>query len=264
MELEDDFTDVVRKAMTGHGLGVADVAQRSGLAEAEVEALLGGGFAEGTLRRVAEVLGLDAAALAGLPGYRPAPLHVEGVRRLCLPFGLGGVNAWWVATGETALLFDTGCDAADVASALESGQLAQPGRVFITHGHRDHIGGIAGMVARGIPVHGAAIEGAVSMQPGDSFRCGPLQVTACDLSGHCSPALGYHVVGLQQPLLVAGDAVFAGSIGGCRSVEAYRHALVRLHDVLASLTDGTVILPGHGPATTWGEERRANPFLAVG
>lgn len=264
MMLEDDFTDVVRKAMTGQGLGPAAVAERCGLDEGVLEALLAGKFAEGDLRRIAPVLGLDAAALASLPGYRPAPLHVEGVRRLCLPFGSGGVNAWWVAAGESALLFDAGCDAADVASAFVSNPLPQPWRVFITHGHRDHVGGVGWLAGQGIPVHGAAIDGAIPIQPGDSFRCGPLRVTACDLSGHCSPALGYHVAGLEQPLLVAGDAIFAGSIGGCRSVEAYRHALARLNDVLSTLPDATVILPGHGPATTLGEERCANPFLAVG
>lgn len=264
MMLEDDFTDVLRKAMTGHGFGVAALAQRAGLAEEQVESLLGGRFSESELRRLAAVLGIDGVALAGLPAYVPRALDTVGVRRLDLPFGAGRVNAWWIESGETALVFDTGHEAEDLDRALDAAGLRRPGRVFITHGHRDHVGGIGPLLASGIPVHGAALDGGVPMVPGDTLACGPLVVTACDLSGHAAPALGFRVDGLgERPVLVVGDALFAGSMGGCRSVEAFQHALVRLHEVLADLPDATLILPGHGPATTLGEERRANPFLAT-
>jgi glyoxylase-like metal-dependent hydrolase (beta-lactamase superfamily II) len=62
-------------------------------------------------------------------------------------------------------------------------------------------------------------------------------------------------------VLVTGDALFAGSIGGCATPAIYQHALRQLREILAPLPDPTVLLPGHGPATTLGEERSANPFL---
>jgi glyoxylase-like metal-dependent hydrolase (beta-lactamase superfamily II) len=68
-------------------------------------------------------------------------------------------------------------------------------------------------------------------------------------------------VGLEEPVLVTGDALFAGSMGGCASAVSYRHALRLLREVLGSLQASTVLLPGHGPATTMEEERMANPFL---
>ena len=64
-------------------------------------------------------------------------------------------------------------------------------------------------------LHGASIDNTLPMKPGDSISCGPLVVRSCDLSGHANPALGFHIDGLPFPVLVTGDALFAGSIGGC-------------------------------------------------
>jgi glyoxylase-like metal-dependent hydrolase (beta-lactamase superfamily II) len=69
------------------------------------------------------------------------------------------------------------------------------------------------------------------------------------------------VEGLSTPVLVTGDALFAGSMGGCGAAETYRHAVKRLREVLGALQAVTVLLPGHGPATTLEEERLGNPFL---
>lgn len=109
---------------------------------------------------------------------------------------------------------------------------------------------------------GWEIDGAESMLPGESREVGGILFETFDLCGHCTPALGYLFHGFSRPVLAVGDAVFAGSIGGCKSQESYQLALDRIHAVFAGLPDETLILPGHGPATTWGEERVRNPFLA--
>jgi glyoxylase-like metal-dependent hydrolase (beta-lactamase superfamily II) len=145
--------------------------------------------------------------------------------------------------------------------ALDSLVGCLPGRVFITHAHHDHIGALESFLGAGVPVHAAGIARTIPMQPGDTVCCGPLSMRACDLSGHAAPALGFHIDGLGQEVLVTGDALFAGSMGGCGSPAIYQHALRRLREVLGPLPDATVLLPGHGPATTLGEERAANPFL---
>lgn len=259
--LEDDYTWVIRKALRGLGLTPADAARQAGLPESELLAFSEGKFSEETARRIGAVLHLNTEALAGHPGYLPKPIALPAIHRLDLPFGEERVNAWLVWTDDTAILFDTGHESHSCEVALDAISPLENSQIFITHGHRDHVGGIPALVARGNVVHGDHIENARPMRPGDSIRCGPLTVRACDLSGHADPALGFHIDGLARPVLVTGDALFAGSVGGCATPVIYQKALRNLQQVLAPLPDSTVLLPGHGPATTLGEERAGNPFL---
>jgi hydroxyacylglutathione hydrolase len=255
--LEDDFTYVLRKALAGHQLAPAEVAALAGIAEHAVLSLLRGTFCAATARRLAPVLGLDAAAFAGHAHYHPKPLTLPSIRQLDLPFADGQVNAWLIDAGGARVLFDAGHEPRDLIRALEK----LPERAFITHAHRDHTGGLSHLLEHHIPVHAGGIHETIPMKPGDSVCCGQLILRACDLSGHAVPALGYLIEGLPVPVLVTGDALFAGSIGGCATPALYQQALRNLRATLAPLPDTTVLLPGHGPATTLGEERMGNPFL---
>lgn len=259
--LEDDFTYVIRKTFKGMNLAPGEAASRAGIPENEVFAFSRGSFSADTARRLAPVLGLDPDALANHEHYLPKPLTLPVIHRLDLPFGEERVNAWLVWTKDAAILFDTGYAATSCAVALDAIGAPPLNRIFVTHAHVDHIGGIQSFMARGNILHGAGIDNTLLMKPGDTIACGALTVRACDLSGHANPALGFHIGGLAAPVLVTGDALFAGSIGGCASPTLYQHALLRLKQVLAPLPDSTVLLPGHGPATTLGEERLSNPFL---
>ncbi|MCX8496082.1 MAG: MBL fold metallo-hydrolase [Akkermansiaceae bacterium] len=260
--LEDNYTDVIAKAMRGLGLSPTMVARRANLLDQELWSFEQGEFSEDVARRVARVLQLKPDALAYFPQYEPKQSNLTGVKRLALPFGDGQVNAWLIRTDDAVILFDTGESPISCAASLDSIRSPKPDHLFITHAHGDHVGGIPSMVARGSALHGCQIKNALEMNPGDAVSCGSLTVRAHDLSGHATPALGYQIDGLSKPVLVSGDALFAGSIGGCSSPENYRKALRNLDRVLVCLPDGTVILPGHGPATTLGEERANNPFIS--
>ena len=67
----------------------------------------------------------------------------------------------------------------------------------------------------------------------------------------------------RGPGLLAGDVLFAGSVGRVDLPGGSWDAMLRsLRDVVLPLDDETVVLPGHGPATTIGRERATNPYLA--
>jgi glyoxylase-like metal-dependent hydrolase (beta-lactamase superfamily II) len=259
--LEDDFTYVLRKALTGNGLTPAEAASRAGIPPHQAQDFLAGTFSPETARALAPVLGLNADAFARHAFYQPSVPVLPAIRQLDLPFGDGQVNAWLLRAEGTLALFDAGHDPQDLLRALDSAGGRLPDRVFITHAHRDHVGALRHFLDAGLPVHSADLPGTIRIQPGDTVLCGSLAVKACDLSGHAAPALGYHIEGLAMPVLVTGDALFAGSIGGCRGAASYRQALRTLRATLGPLPDATVLLPGHGPATTLGAERLANPFL---
>ena len=250
--MEDDFTYVLRKALRGLNLAPGEAALRAGLLESEVMGLLRGKFSEPAARALAPVLSLDPEALARLPDYQPKPLDLPGVERLDIPFEDGQVNAWLVRAGGHAILFDAGFSEATIARALDAAAAFRLDAVLITHDHRDHVGGLGEAMRRGGLFHPA--------RTGDPLEIGPLMIHPIDLPGHCEGALGYRIEGLARPVCVVGDALFAGSIGGCPP-ETYRLALDHLRLGVLSLPDETVLLPGHGPATTVAEERRSNPFF---
>lgn len=259
--LEDDFTYVLRKALKGLALSPSEAAHRAQLPETEVLAFSRGHFSESTASRLAPVLGLQADAFSRHPDFNPQPVTDPSIVRLELPFGDDHVNAWLIRHSETSILFDTGDDETSCPQALAKLGISSLAALFITHHHPDHIAGISALAGVANSVHGpAGISGADAMAPGTSIRIGPLIVTSLDLSGHATPSNGYLVTGLAQPVLVSGDALFAGSIGGCPNPAAYQHALKRLRAELSTLSPDTVILPGHGPATTLAEEWEHNPF----
>lgn len=254
--LEDDFTYVLRKAFRGLSLSPTEAAKRAGLPEKDVLALSRGSFSAETARKLAPTLGLDANAFSAHDTYEPAPVTLDAITRLKLPFGDDHVNAWLVSQGHTHLLFDTGDDTHSCAEHLTDLEM-HPTVTFITHSHPDHVAGLPSLRGK---KYGCEIPGTDPISAGDSLEIGELTLRAIDLSGHDTPALGYLVEGLKKPIFVVGDAVFAGSIGGC-DPSVYHAALKRIEAATAQLSDDTIILPGHGPATTVGEERVSNPFL---
>lgn len=262
--LEDDFTYVIRKALKGLALPPGEAALRAGLVPTEVMTLIHGKFSETASRKLAPAIGLGAEALANHPRYEPKPQVLHTVKRLDIPFEDGQVNAWLIREDDVTILFDTGFSSDSCAKALDAVQAFELDATFITHAHRDHTGGVDEIRKRTQLIYGPAqdpIPGVRPLNPGDKVRCGSLTIVAFDLAGHCEGALGYLIEGLTRPVCVVGDALFAGSIGGC-SPEDYQTALENIRKGVFTLQDRTLLLPGHGPATTVGEEKTGNPFFA--
>lgn len=252
MSLEDEFSDVIAKAMRGLGIDVHGLSHTAGIPAGEIEALLGGEMNETAAEAISRILGLDADALVALPGYQPQPVAIPGVRRIELPFGKWTVNAWEIQRDGVRLLFDAGFGDRDILEKVSPGGLDA---LLITHAHPDHIGGRDALAAKGVRVVSeteALAAGVLSF--------GPLELETVDLTGHCTPATGYFINGLERQVFIPGDAIFAGSMGGCKTREAHDLAGPSLRAAFAKAAPGCVILPGHGPATTLAEELVSNPF----
>lgn len=251
--LEDRLADVLRKAMRGHDWRAPRLAAELGCEVDEVEAMLQGEEVSVALViRAAQVLRLSAAACLGLDAYVPQVPIFQAVTRLELPFEDGTVNAWLVRDEDQALIFDTGFEPRSLVDVLATLPVADL-QLFITHEHRDHVGGLAALRPQVARHH--------VLPAGHVIRCGALQVRSIDLSGHCVPSWGYVIEGLRWPICVTGDALFAGSIGGCIDAFTYQMALNSMRQHVFSMADATLLLPGHGPATTVGQEKRHNPFF---
>lgn len=179
-----------------------------------------------------------------------------------------------------AVFIDPGDEAPRLLEALRASD-ATLDAIWVTHGHVDHVGGIAAILrTHQVPVHlhpadlplyRAAAEhgvlfGATVEQPpdperefadGERLRVGSLEFVVMHAPGH-APG---HVVIHGNGVAFVGDCLFAGSVGRTDLPLANGAHLARTLERLAALGDDTVVYSGHGPATTIGRERADNPFL---
>src|SRR6266511_1807287 len=216
------------------------------------------------------------------------------------PAGSFQTNCWLVATGpgSEALVVDPGQDALPGIAELCARHRLEPVAALLTHGHLDHLWTVAPLAgANGIPafVHPAdrhlltdplagfapearAAFGWLRLQEPDDVReladgqtieLAGLRVTVDHTPGHTPGHVTFRLPpvdraeGSEPPRLLAGDLVFAGSIGRTDLPGgSMREMLASLATRFLTLPDETVVLPGHGPETTVGRERAYNPFLA--
>ena len=263
--LEDNLADVVGKAQRGLNLADGELTVRAGITLAELHRVQGEEYDAAILRKIAPVLGLNARALAALPQYRPAPVEVAGVAAFHTAYGEMLVNSFlvWDATSGAAAAFDTGADCTAMLELLQARGLKLHG-IFLTHTHRDHVADLERLhQGTGAPVFASQREpwrGGETFEVGREFPCGRLRIEARSTWGHSRGGTTYVIHGLDRPVAVVGDALFAGSMGG--GMVSYAEALRTNRAEILTLPPETVICPGHGPLTTVAEEREHNPFFA--
>ena len=183
------------------------------------------------------------------------------------------------------LVIDPGDNIEDVVSIVRKHNL-QIKQIVITHAHIDHVGGAMQLrAATGAPILlnqndyallkmldaqaawiGVAPPGRVeighSVAQADSIKTGSLSADVIHTPGHTEGSICLYFPAEKK--LIAGDTLFAGSIGRTDLPGGSFEKIIRsLHDKVLELPDDTVVIPGHGPLTTIGDERQSNPFLVA-
>lgn len=197
-----------------------------------------------------------------------------------LPLGPIETNCYLARTergAPEAVVVDPSGDASSIRLRL-AGMGARCVAILITHGHWDHLLGVADLAeGTGAPVYMAEGERVLLEEP-DAFSAVPMRAYRPDIllqgdeaidvagltfqvlrvPGH-SPA---HLAYATEGCLFSGDVLFAGSVGRTDLPGA---SWETLRESIRSLVDAyppeTVVYPGHGPATTLGAELARNPFL---
>ena len=267
IHLEDFHEDILGKAMRGLGIGKNEMASRLQCKKSEVEAILSGGVDESLISRIAKELNLDAEKLlrSARKEWCPAPLSINCLKQFNLPFGDMLVNVFvaWDKNSRNAWIFDTGPIAEPILTFIQEQELSVDA-IFLTHTHRDHIACLdelrMGVGNPSVYVHELeALDGCESITEGFFFKCGSLILNVLHTHGHALGGMTYVIDGLDRPIAIVGDAIFAGSMGG--GMISYEDALRTNRDKIMTLSDDTILCPGHGPMTTVAEEKKNNPFF---
>ena len=191
---------------------------------------------------------------------------------------------FWCRESRSAVVIDPGGDVDRILSEIKLESL-QVERILLTHGHIDHSGGAPKLAqALNVEIWGPqqedkfwldaleeqsyrfGTERVLSFEPdhwlthGDSIGFGSLTLEVLHTPGH-TPG---HVVFFERQARIAqvGDVLFAGSIGRSDFPRSDGGLLLRsIREVLLPLGDDVAFIPGHGPMSTFGEERKNNPFV---
>ncbi|MHA6721545.1 MBL fold metallo-hydrolase [Sphingomonas sp. RS2018] len=209
------------------------------------------------------------------PPLRAAIIPVTPLQQNCTLF--------WCTKTMRAAVVDPGGDLPRIKSAIAQAGVTVE-KILLTHGHIDHCGGVAAL-ARDLAVE---IEGPQEadrfwiarlvddgrqwglaaeifepnrwLEDGDTVTVGDLTLDVYLVPGHTPGHVVFHHP--ESKLAIVGDTLFQGSVGRTDFPLSDTQALYdAIRAKLWPLGDDTVVLPGHGPATTIGQERAANPFV---
>ena len=275
--LEDELGDVLEKALCQADLTPEALGRRAGVAAERIRDAIDYryDFTEAELDRLAEALGLNPRGLREVASGRYPLPRIQGLP-FCLhalrsPHGVGTANAYLVTDCRSGVgvLFDTGPDPVRLRRMWPAG-VSRVAAVFLTHVETEHVGGLEEVrrLFGAVPVFGPTgtkLAGCTGLADGARMESAGYQIETLATPGHAEAHNAYLVrapgAGQTAPLLVGGDLIFAGSVGGgyfcCRRLRA------QVARVLGQTPSATVLAPGHGPLTTIGHEREHNPFAGA-
>jgi hydroxyacylglutathione hydrolase len=271
--LEDDFSDVLRKAQRGMQLTTPALARLTGIDAGTIDAWVAGDGLPSAdeARALAGPLRLDPGKLAdrAAGAWEPhvgLPPHVR--HHPHDPHPSNGY-LFFLDDGQTAALIDPAGLPKTLLRAVDAGPYTLR-YILITHKHKDHCDATAD-VAKAYP------DAQIVMHKSDSAAIGSLAARALPIVDGDELPFGddaairmLHTPGhtdgsscfLFRSTLFTGDTLFAGSVGGAfGDVSTYSDILASVKFKLFTLDDTTVLMPGHGPPSTIAEEKAHNPFF---
>lgn len=192
----------------------------------------------------------------------------------------------WRPGREDCLVIDPGLDPEKILECLEN-EAVSPAAILNTHGHSDHIGGNDALKKKWptCPIvigedeaeklvdpsqNLSLMFGAHLVSPpadhcvkdGETYSAAGFDLKVAAIPGHSAGHVVFSVEGQQPGVVFVGDVIFQGSIGRTDFPDGdFGQLAAGIKTKLFALSDDTVLLSGHGPATTAGEERRTNPFV---
>lgn len=277
MPLEDDFCDIIKKARMGLGLSIGQVAEQTGLPPGDITILERAGR-QPTAPEVAALagaLGLRREPLAqiALEGWAPTvPDALAEVETVAGDIGGYQVKGYVLSQDGEAVFVDTAYNPEAMLAVLDRRRLRLKA-VCLTHGHSDHAEGLDVILQHhAVPVYiGEADCSLLTWKPpknllpgsrdGQAISMGRMTVTCMTTPGHTPGGICYPVAGAARSLCFVGDTLFAGSIGRANPFSLYPKHLDSVRQRVLTQPAATVLLPGHGPATTVAEELVHNPFM---
>ena len=219
----------------------------------------------------------------------------EGLIHITVPVGLLQCNCSIIGDPVTreALVVDPGDEVTRILDLIGRHKLNVKA-IVSTHAHIDHVGGLSKLHQyTGAPVlmhrddlplyqameMQAAFLGVLTpeltdvdqlLKEGDVLHWGPFEAQVIHTPGHTPGSVSLYLphdagkIAVPAPQVFSGDTLFAGSIG---RTDLWGGSMDQIMDSLRTklmgLPDETIVYPGHGPATTIGDERHSNPFLQV-
>jgi len=204
-----------------------------------------------------------------------------------VPFDENAYLAYFESRND-CLVIDPGLEPGKILAELDRRGLV-PAAILCTHGHADHIAGNGALKERwpdcpivigtgdvakltdpelnlsagfGIGLTSPPADQIVS--EGDQLELAGFSLKVFETPGHSVGHVVFVAEGLTPPTVFGGDVLFQASVGRTDFPDGSFSVLKKaIHDKLYCLPDDTIVLPGHGPTTTIGEEKRSNPFVGL-